>query len=439
MALPIVNYEALTPQGDPFARGILPALQQGLQTAYMPQMLQQQLQHQKLANALAQIQAQYAPQMNDSELAQRGASTDLLRQQGQYYGPNVLSEIAQRNAGTNATQEHTKYLPLQMAIELENTKRQNQRFGSTYQMAKLISEMDPAPRQTYIANNQQAYESMLKNLGQAALQEQMGGSGNSDLLQNLQNKYYPNNAQETLNKEDQRKLLASGIAKIGPAQGGSQMPGQMPATLPVTRPGQPLAPLQSNQQAPNEPFAQTPEQSAQLKRALEMSANKHLTTTGTQNQMEGEIQLESQMNDPVFKQQAVSASQYVGAMGKGKEALAALSQQNPKAYEDYLTFKNVRLPFIAGRIKQLEKSGATDEQVKVLRDMYDKTLFAFSSNPEQFVTQLDNLGVAFQSVGESVQKSANPIFNVKRTEGYKPIGSDKSDFKNNPFELERRK
>lgn len=107
MPLPVINYAALQPSGDPFQSGLAEAIQNGFKMRYMPDMMKEELRKQQLANALAQIQADYAPQMTQAELeykqqmpANLMAQTGLTNEQAKYFGPSAMSVIGLQGAQT---------------------------------------------------------------------------------------------------------------------------------------------------------------------------------------------------------------------------------------------------------------------------------------------------------------------------------------------------
>lgn len=98
MPIPVINYAAMQPQGNPLWASILPAIMEGLKLGAMPKAIQQESRGNELQNALRAIQAQYQPKLNEAEIAQRGAQTNLLGEQTKYFGPNIQSEMNLRNA-----------------------------------------------------------------------------------------------------------------------------------------------------------------------------------------------------------------------------------------------------------------------------------------------------------------------------------------------------
>lgn len=71
MVLPVINYAAMEPQGNPLWRGMAPAITQGLNTAMDLRQGKNTLKTQDLANALSKIKLEYAPDMMAAELKQQ--------------------------------------------------------------------------------------------------------------------------------------------------------------------------------------------------------------------------------------------------------------------------------------------------------------------------------------------------------------------------------
>lgn len=88
-SFPILSFD----QANPIFEGI----SRGLNTAYAPRMLNEELLKNKLSNQLSQIKAQYEPEMLKSELNQRRASTNLTNLQAQYLPENMRSQMNARD------------------------------------------------------------------------------------------------------------------------------------------------------------------------------------------------------------------------------------------------------------------------------------------------------------------------------------------------------
>ncbi len=389
-----------------------------IQNQFAPQMNMQDLQRQQLANQLSQINLQTAPQMNQADLAIKLAQPGLIGAQAN-----------QANAQAGYLGEETKYVPLDTLIKAQQTAQMGSRFGQAYQLSKSLQSMSPAARDSWIAQNQDSYNDMLTTLG-----NQSSGAMNF-ITPGVMNRFFPGmisgqqaapmqaqqnpqmqiqNPQAQNNNQSMRPI-DTGAMSLSTALMNGNYPPQAQQGNQVSSPN--VAPFVS---APH--FApSTPDQVAQIKLANQLAANNSLTTAATRKQYEGAIQVEGMMNSTDFQNEAINAAKYAGALGKGKSFADALSQQNPQAYEDYLSFKDQRMVLLANRIKQLDAMGSTDTQRDELHGLYKKTADALTSNPDQFVTQLNNLGKAISDVAESVQKSATPMGGVNRLTGYNQI------------------
>ncbi len=111
MPIPVINYAAMEPQGNPMLEGLIPAILQGLQMGYAPSVLKEQLEAQRLKNQSSKIENQYAPQMSEADIAYKqaqvphlNAQTGFLNQQSQYYAPNILADILYKNNQGKASQ-----------------------------------------------------------------------------------------------------------------------------------------------------------------------------------------------------------------------------------------------------------------------------------------------------------------------------------------------
>jgi hypothetical protein len=378
-----------------------------IQNQFAPQMNMQDLQRQQLANQLSQINLQYAPQMTRADLADK------------------LAQANQSNAQAGYLGAETKYFPLDSLVKAQQTAQTGSRFGAAFQTAKMLNEMDPGTRATWIAQNKDAYADTLTTLANST------NNQSNYITPELMNRFFPGmiNSQQGAQKQNnppQANNLPSQIGQnnpqnISPINTGSM---SMSPTLMAAvgqNEGQPVNIPQGAQRF----TPSTPAQRQQLELASQMAANKYNTTSGTRNQLEGGVQVEGMFNDPTFQKQAQSAALYAGALGKGQSFADALSQQNPQAYEDYLSFKDQTMPLFLNRIKSLEKMGATDDQRVEMHSTYKKALDSLTSNPDQFIQQMNSLGSTIDTVAKQVQNSASPLFKVNRLSGFTPI--------NNPY------
>lgn len=273
-------------------------------------------------------------------------------------------------ANTERLKQETQFLPLDTLIKAQQSAQQGSRFGGAYQLSKALQTMSPAARQLWIAQHQAEYNQMLNDLGDK-------NSANNFITPNVLQTYFPqlSNSNNPQSGAGQRALFSTS----------------------------------------------TPEEIQKTQLANQISANNALTTAATRRQYEGALQIEGIFNDPSFQTQAQNAALYAGAAGKGKAALSAISQSNPKAYEDYLAFQYQTLPLIESRIKTLDQMGASNAQRQLLENMLGKTANALTSNPKQFIIQLNELGKTLNLVARSVQGSASPLVPMNRVKDFNPI------------------
>jgi hypothetical protein len=390
--------------------GLAQSLAQGMKLGAMPRQMKQESQQRELQNALSKILVQYAPQNAEADLQGKMLGNSLKQNEVNYAPQMSQATLAELLASTQGKQIANQYAPLDEAIKIQMAQQKSDRFGDAYQLSVALKNMDPATRALWISQNQQEYTDMVNTMAQKASAGATQGTDKNDLLGSMIGKYFPQAAQ------GQNAPPPTGNLPISPKQiealkqamqqpGGQQMPAQ----------GQ-----------PNQGFQSSPEQVQALGQASLMAANNKLTTAATRRQMEGAIQVEDIINDPGLQSKAVSAAQYAGAAGKGDAALAALSQKNPQAYEDYLSFVNQDMVLLQNRIKTLDQMGATDSQREELQGLYKKTMDSLTSNPEQFITQFNNLGKSLNRIASSVQKSATPLGSNNRLQGFNPIGTGKA-------------
>lgn len=487
MPISAMNFASLPTEGDPLMAALIPAYKRGIELRYLQPQLQNDLRKQQLTNALMQVDLDYADPMAQANLDYANARTPNLEAQtrgqdlqNQLYPDEIMSQIGLRNAQTDATNMNTRFVPLKTLSEVLNNQQKSSRFGEAYQLRNMLNAMPPAARAVWISENKDKYNYMMSTLGDKALQQQQG-IGNDLIAQQIEQDYQ----NLTITPEQAKLLGASGIAQPAPMGSMSGMPqpqGSMPQAqggmnpMPQTgrmqgRPqqqysgspfaqlfngmfdtGQPNTGMQMSPELANNivgdkenmpmgmqklpqmgqtqgmsGFNTSPEAMDRLGKALDLSANKYLTTTKTQNQLEGAVQLEEMTNNPDFQEKARAAAQYAGALGKGQGAIDTLMNKNPKAYDDFRTFKDNYMVEYENRIKGLEAMGATDSQREELHNLYDAAVDALNSDPDRFIYKLNGLLRSISTVAKSVQKSANPlgIESTNRIGEFKPITLEK--------------
>jgi hypothetical protein len=366
MAIPVQQFPILSAQeANPLGIGLAAGgnlVQQFIQNHFLKNNEAEHLQKQQLANALAHIQLQFAPENMQTSMAYKQAQIPYLQAQ------------------TEKTKQATQLAPLDALIKAQQAAQVGSRFGGAYQMERGLQAMSPAARQLWVAQNQSQYNQMLADLGNQ--------TKTNFITPEVLKTYFPQResspGQTSSSKRDMDTL-------------GSAL----------------------NQKAHFS--SPTVDHVQQTQLANQISANNALTTTATRRQYEGALQVESIFNDKDFQSQAQNAAVYAGAIGKGKAASTALSQTNPKAYEDYLAFKYQTLPLLESRIKTLDQMGATDTQRQLLENMLGKTANALTSNPQQFIIQLNALGKTLNLVARSVQSSASPLTQINRINDFSAI------------------
>lgn len=405
MSLPVISVPALSnEQPSPLAEA-LSQYQNMVKSMYAAPTANQALLAARLGNQASQAKLPYVGPEAAAELKTEqarpglmGAQEAELGQEAKWYGPKAQADIGQALATTGLTQAQTKYLPLEDALKAQNANKQGSRFGASYNLLKGVMAMDPATRAIWMSNNQASYDQALADMANATQ-----SSGGID--PNFINKFIPG-AMVTGSPVSQGAppVQTSGNAQVQNTQGGN-----LGATL-------------GNAIVPRPLFKpQTPDQIAQQQNAGNLYANKVVTTAATRRQNEGGIQVEDMMDSDTVRNQVSNAALYAGAFGKGKAAVDALRQQNPHAYEDYLSFTNHTIPLLANRIKTVDAMGATDKQSKTLDDMFSKTMNALTSNPSQFVTQWNNLRTMIHTVEGAVHKSASPVAPDSRVSGIRLV------------------
>jgi Fe-S cluster biosynthesis and repair protein YggX len=350
------------------------------------------------ANLIA-YKTKYAPQQYQTDLNLKNAEIN------QYPYKNALL-----SAQTDLTNQNAKFVPMDNLIRAQAALQSQSRFGGAYNLSRMLQSMSKPAADTWIQQHQTEYNQMLSDLG---------------------NKDTPNYLSPQMMSQFFGDLMKQGATQVPPngqPQGTSPLPmsPQQQASVQnkigtnaLTVSPQEIAAMQMPAKLRFSPS--TPEQVQAVQLANQMAANKALTTTATQRQVEGAKQIEEFVSNPTFKKQVQNAAMYAGALGKGKAFAAALSRQNPESYEDYLAFTKQTMPLLENRIKTLDQMGSTDAQKKTLADMFEKTANSLTSNPAQFVTQINQLTNTLNELAKSVQASANPLFKVNRLAGNKEI------------------
>jgi hypothetical protein len=327
----------------------------------------------KLENALAQLKLEYAPQ----EMAQnsRMSEQNLLAKQleNQFYAPNMRSQIGLRNIQAGL-------LPEQLAFEKTKEERVRQRFDANKRFLEFFKAMPQENQKLFFAQNPELMTELLSDVGNQAYSNIGLAPG-----------------EERFPEVPKQMTVTPGQVE---AMGGTGNLEALPQAL------ENLRPLPQNPALKR--FNTEQKQIDQQRLAAEIAANNSVTPPPVQNQLAGAIQLEHYIDSPAFMEAAIGASKYAGAAGKGKEWVDRLIKNDPDSLAKYDAFKNIYLKGLEARFMQLEGLSSSEGQREEIHNMSEKTMFAFNSDPENFMKQLENLKKMLREVGKSVEKSANP-------------------------------
>lgn len=417
------------------------AMLQRARAGYAPQLAEGEA-RKSIADALAQeimnkmegAKAEYAPQFAKAGLEQAQALP------------------GQTKANTGYLQAETKFLPLKALIDAQNSARASNRFGPTYEMARALGQMPPATRAAWIAQNQEAYTQMITDLANSSV-DQRQNKGQNFLTPELLKSFYPemgNQQQQEQGGQQKQQGYAlnpeqmNSLAQPGNPMGAQMQNGQQPSmpkqNLPLSGvPGQPPQqnPQQIKQQTElvtsmikNSPQFQdaTPEQHQQIEGALQLEANRKMTTAAMANRAESSVALDKWLvdNREQYAPRLEQISKYAGIIGKTKKSWDKLLAETPEAYENYKWFTQAFIPNLDNQIKQMEKMGATDAQREELTNMLGGAVNDWAVNPESSIRITNKVIKTMGEIGKGIRSAAEPIFKGSYEKSYaiKPIPND---------------
>ncbi len=412
---------------------------------------------QEIANRLQSARAQYAPELAEGEKNKLFA--DILAQQISNKTEGAKAEYApefaragleqaqalpgQTRANTGYLQAETKFLPLKNLIDAQNSARASNRFGPTFQLARMLTQMPPATRAAWISQNQDAYTQMLTDLGNASA-DQKQNKGQNFLTPELLKNFYPemnNQPQQQDNKNyalnpNQINSLAQPGNPVGAQMQNDQQPSIQMQNLPLPDNTQ-QNPKQIKQQTElatsmikSSPQFQdaTPEQHEQIEGALNLEANRKMTTSAMNNRAESSVALDKWLMDnrKEYAPRLQQISKYAGIVGKTKKGWDKLMAETPEAYENYKWFTQAFIPNLDNQIKQMEKMGATDAQRQELTSMLGGAINDWAVNPESSIRLTNKVIKTMGEIGKGIRSAAEPIFkgSYEKTYGIKPIPND---------------
>lgn len=401
----------------------------------------------KFANQYADQQArqaailtQYYPQQLALANQLTGQQIRQLQQYNQYYPQVTQASIDSTKAGTAKTQAETQYMPLEEAIKAQNAVRMGSRFGGAYQLAKSLNEMDPSVRAAWIANNQDAYNQMLTQLGNQ-------GNQNADVLNAVVNKTFGGIAGPMPTASASPSPIPTNPGYAPPPSAAS-MPmggiagpiaspnvtsaGYMPSGMGALNPNSPTAMVNSAMTPPqglaatpqsianqiSTPMGQTQlfqpmtdDQNQKIQWASQLAANRKAVTASMNNRVDNAVAMELWLNQNKdrYARAMASASRYSGLLGQGALGLQQLAQTDPQAYDDYTWMTTNFMPNLSNQVKLMEKMAGTDDQ----RDELHKLTGAqmnWTQNPQAAVNSMNNAIGTVQSISDSVMQAAEPNF-----------------------------
>lgn len=299
------------------------------------------------------------------------------------------------NAQTNQITQSTRLAPLTAAVQAQNSiNMQNRmaqsgnRFGSSFQLSKMLQGMSPAARYTWQSQNQGLYNQMLAGLA----------AGNQTQESPHQSIISPSLLSGTLGKMysvPQQEQLQAQPKQPQPSSNSGMLNG-----IPYTYPGlQNTGPMNGNDQ--------------QVARANQMEANKALTTTQQQNRYQAGVALEKFINDPAMNDQLSKMGTYSGLGGQLQKTFDMIGN-NPR-YTQYKSAVSQMAPILSGGISQLEGFAKTDKGLNEGLNYFKRAQDVLGNNPEQ-AQQYINTGKQILSAElASIKSSTQPLFNVNRS------------------------
>lgn len=430
MPLPFVNFRPLTAEDAGSGMGaskrfidMLGQLGQNKQTniqnEYLPQNLAAQLKQMQIQNLLLGAKVPYAAQ-NEKTAAQMAVENLLgKRQENKWYGPKAQSDIGLQGAQTALAQQDAKYKGLESLISATNATRNSGRFGEMYNLSRALSQMPAATRDSWIAEHQDEYTSMVNTLADKSMQAQENqGQG---LLQQQMAKMFGSG---TPNQQTQ-----GGLAQTLPQNNGMpQTPPGMPlkgnfmeqmnqllkgeATL-----GEPENPLMNKQQQPlgqnpNTPFSNKPVDKENAVLATKMSANNRNITAAMKNRVDSAITFDKWIEDnkEVYAPRIENALKYSGIKGRGKQYVDKfIKSESPESYQDLKWFRRSFVPNAINQVKMMERMGATDSQREEMQGMID-SVADLDLDPKSAKKIVNELFATMQDISRSVVAAGEPLY-----------------------------
>ena len=414
-----------------------------VQNQYLQPTLQQELLKAQYNNQILGAQADLAVPSAQAALATSQAMAPYYNAQTAdiYQG-----KIPQEQAAANLSNVTAQYLPLDSLVKAQNAVNSNQRFGAAYQLRNWLSQLAPAAKAAWIAQNQQQYNDMGAVLGNT--------QNYNYLTPNIIGKYFPGlnapvpltpQAQQQVAQQAQQQAAAAipgaasaGMGNLGqylsPQQGAplstqlsqAAQPGQIPYanaqpySVPATQvasaaPSQ--APANQAQPASQTPsvippggygFQSSPDITAITKKASEMSANKDLSSGQIRQRADAALAIENQLNDPSMQNAFNVMSKYSGIQGMTNAQLQRV--MSPSDWADFTSARDQASKIITGNIQKLESMPTSDQGMKNAQGYFQQAQQALMNNPTAYMKYVQLGRDMLHNSAVSLQSAAQPIF-----------------------------
>lgn len=282
----------------------------------------------------------------------------------------VQQEEAMRGeaAKTALARQQARFMPLTMALKAGQENRMSSRFGSAYQLSRMVMSMPKPAREQWMANHAEAWSNTLAILGNKSDQEQ--NNMHNQWMEHLMRQVFPN----------------------------------MPHT-PVT--DQPVAASPPPAAAP---YDQTPKQTAAQELVNLNMANRDSITNQQRARVDSAVALEKWLQN-AQKQYAPrihNALSYAGTIGKGKKVIDMLRLKSPQTYQDYLWYKQVFTPNFINQVRMMERMGVTDKQRGELNRMFSD-VEKISVDPRAARKLFNKMIGSMQDISDAVFQAGEPI------------------------------
>jgi len=401
MVLPVLNWAAIQPQGDPTARGAFPAMQRGANFANQMRSAQQQRQHAALANQLLNLQVENQPQLQKAQLAQMLAQTE-------------------------GTQKKTSLADLIAATQAQKAIGGSERFGGPFQLRQMLMTMTSPERAQFRAQHPQAWSQAMEQTASLvsqpsqdsgalkAIYERTLGGGGGDTL--------PRSPLALPQGEDSYALNPQEISRLA-SRGAGAAPMQQPQQQGI--PGAGMQPQAQPQQPQALPFQSTPEQVEKQRLLASQTAALGNVSPSFKKQIDSAASMHRLLHGPKskdFRKWLDQSAEYSGISGRALLAKDKLALNKPERYHSYLAARNQLIPIMQGLTTQMEGLGVQQETQRHVRGLFDAAYGSWFTNPSLARKYIDSA----LSTLEAVEKSRLEILPADVLKSIYKVDFDKS-------------